>query len=292
MPYIGTQPLTGQFKKLDAITVVNGQAAYTMNYNSAAYKPATANALLVSVNGVIQAAGDAYTINGSTITFTENLVTGDVIDFIIALGDTGSAVTPVDGSVTTAKLANNAITRAKLADDLSGTNLAIDTTSSTFKMTDLSSNAFYRKGTWTPLLTSSGATDGTASIYSGTPQKQSGEYTRIGDTVNVTGRVHLSSSTISYTNGGADNQRLIMHGLPFTISNSDTNYFPSGSVGYFATWTGWLASYTPMALGYPNTKGINFYYADADGVTELHTQYLKRSGADIIVSLTYRTDDA
>lgn len=116
MPYIGTQPLTGQFKKLDAITVVNGQAAYTLNYNSAAYKPATANALLVSVNGVIQAAGDAYTISGSTITFTENLVTGDVIDFIIALGDTGSAVTPVDGSVTTAKLATDAVTTAKIAD--------------------------------------------------------------------------------------------------------------------------------------------------------------------------------
>jgi len=115
MPYIGTQPLTGQFKKLDAITVVNGQAAYTLNHNSAAYKPATANALLVSVNGVIQAAGDAFTISGSTITFTENLVTGDVIDFIIALGDTGSAVTPVDGSVTTAKIADDAVTSDKLA---------------------------------------------------------------------------------------------------------------------------------------------------------------------------------
>ena len=114
MPYIGTQPLTGQFKKLDTISVVNGQAAYTLNYNSAAYKPATANALLVSVNGVIQAAGDAYTISGSTITFTENLVTGDVIDFIIALGDTGSAVTPVDGSVTTAKLGDDSVTKAKI----------------------------------------------------------------------------------------------------------------------------------------------------------------------------------
>ena len=128
MPYIGTQPLTGQFKKLDAITVVNGQAAYTLNYNSAAYKPATANALLVSVNGVIQAAGDAYTISGSTITFTENLVTGDVIDFIIALGDTGSAVTPVDGSVTTAKIADDAVTSDKLAHDLTvQTSLSVPT---------------------------------------------------------------------------------------------------------------------------------------------------------------------
>ena len=128
MPYIGTQPLTGQFKKLDAITVVNGQAAYTMQYNSSNYKPATANALLVSVNGVIQAAGDAYTINGSTITFTENLVTGDTIDFIIALGDTGSAVTPVDGSVTTAKLANDAVTSDKLAHELTvQTSLSVPT---------------------------------------------------------------------------------------------------------------------------------------------------------------------
>ena len=139
MPYIGTQPLTGQFKKLDAITVVNGQAAYTLNHNSAAYKPATANALLVSVNGVIQAAGDAFTISGSTITFTENLVTGDVIDFIIALGDTGSAVTPVDGSVTTAKLGDDSVTKAKIGTteldlatikDSSGTNTAITIDSS------------------------------------------------------------------------------------------------------------------------------------------------------------------
>jgi len=125
MPYIGTQPLTGQFKKLDAISVVNGQAAYTLNYNSAAYKPATANALLVSVNGVIQAAGDAFTISGSTITFTENLVTGDVIDFIIALGDTGSAVTPVDGSVTTAKLGGDSVTEAKLANSLDMQNITL-----------------------------------------------------------------------------------------------------------------------------------------------------------------------
>ena len=135
MPYIGTQPLTGQFKKLDAISVVNGQAAYTLNHNGAAYKPATANALLVSVNGVIQAAGDAFTISGSTITFTENLVTGDVIDFIIALGDTGSAVTPVDGSVTTAKLGDGSVTNAKIdtmaASKLTGALPAIDGSSLT-----------------------------------------------------------------------------------------------------------------------------------------------------------------
>ncbi len=114
MPYIGVAPSSGLFKKLDSISVVNGQAAYTMQYNSANFKPATAEQLIVSVNGVIQAPIDAYTVSGSTITFSENLVTGDSIDFIVALGEVGNTVTPTDGSVDINKMSssimkNNAI---------------------------------------------------------------------------------------------------------------------------------------------------------------------------------------
>lgn len=109
MPYIGKQPQAGQFKKLDSIATVNNQAAYTMQYNSSNFKPASAEQLVVSVNGVIQAPGDAYTISGSTITFSENLVTGDVIDFIVALGEVGNTVTPNDGSVDYAKLSSSIV---------------------------------------------------------------------------------------------------------------------------------------------------------------------------------------
>ena len=105
--YIGKPPATGLFKKLDAITVVNAQAAYTLQYSSSNFKPATAEQLIVSVNGVIQAPGDAYTISGSTLTFSENLVTGDVIDFIIALGEVGNSVTPTDGSVDINKVSSS-----------------------------------------------------------------------------------------------------------------------------------------------------------------------------------------
>ena len=107
MPYIGKAPLAGQFKKLDAITVVNNQAAYTMQYNSSNFKPATAEQIIVSVNGVVQAPADAYTVSGSTITFSENLVTGDVIDFIVALGEVGNTVTPTDGSVDINKMSSS-----------------------------------------------------------------------------------------------------------------------------------------------------------------------------------------
>ena len=105
--YIGKPPATGLFKKLDSITVVNAQAAYTLQYSSSNFKPATAEQLIVSVNGVIQAPGDAYTISGSTITFSENLVTGDVIDFIVALGEVGNTVTPTDGSVDVNKMSSS-----------------------------------------------------------------------------------------------------------------------------------------------------------------------------------------
>ena len=72
--------------KLDAITTVNGQAAYSLTSSSSAYTPSHVNALIVSVNGITQEPGDSFTISGSTITFSPALVTGDVVDYIIDIG--------------------------------------------------------------------------------------------------------------------------------------------------------------------------------------------------------------
>jgi hypothetical protein len=105
MPYIGKQPEIGAYKKLDAITVVNGQAAYTLQSGSANYSPASANHLIVSLNGIIQAPQTSYTVSGSTLTFASNLVTGDVINYILALGDVLDIGTPSDNTVTNDKLA-------------------------------------------------------------------------------------------------------------------------------------------------------------------------------------------
>jgi hypothetical protein len=114
MPYIGKQPAAGQFRKLDSITTVNNQAAYTMQYDSLDFKPAGASHLIVSVNGVIQEPETAFTVSDATITFSENLVTGDVIDFIVSMGEVGSHVVPQDDSVDVNKMSssimkNNAI---------------------------------------------------------------------------------------------------------------------------------------------------------------------------------------
>ena len=117
MAYIGKQPIVGNFQICDAISVVTGQAAYTMQVASTNVNPESANHMLVSLNGVLQKPGSSFTISGSTITFASNLATGDVIDFIILLGDALNLGTPSDGTVTTAKLAADAVTEAKIADD-------------------------------------------------------------------------------------------------------------------------------------------------------------------------------
>lgn len=122
MAYIGREPQIGNFQVCDAISVVNGQAAYTMQVSSVNVSPETANHMLVSLNGVLQKPGSSYTVSGSTITFASNLATGDVIDFIHILGSVLDLGTPSDDTVATASLKANSVTAAKLnADIISGT---------------------------------------------------------------------------------------------------------------------------------------------------------------------------
>ncbi len=104
MAYIGREPQVGNFQVCDAISVVNGQAAYTMQVSSVNVSPETANHMIVSLNGIIQAPGSSYTVSGSTITFASNLVTGDVINFIHILGSVLDLGVPSDSTVSLAKL--------------------------------------------------------------------------------------------------------------------------------------------------------------------------------------------
>ena len=120
MAYIGKQPTIGNFQVCDAISVVNNQAAYTMQVDTVNVSPESANHMIVSLNGVIQKPTDAFTVSGSTITFDSNLVTGDVIDFIQILGNVLDLGVPSDATVSTAKIVDGAVTSAKLASGVGG----------------------------------------------------------------------------------------------------------------------------------------------------------------------------
>ena len=103
MAYIGKEPIVGNFQVCDAISVVNGQAAYTMQVSSTNVVPESANHMLVSLNGILQKPNSSFTVSGSTITFASNLATGDVIDFIMLLGNVLDLGVPSDATVTDAK---------------------------------------------------------------------------------------------------------------------------------------------------------------------------------------------
>ena len=109
MSYIGKTPTVGNFIKLDDITT-SSTNSYTLQHNSVNFSPESANHMLVSLNGVIQAPNTSYTVSGSTITFLPSsgtLSSSDSIDFIMVYGnilDLGVASSVTDSSITKGKL--------------------------------------------------------------------------------------------------------------------------------------------------------------------------------------------
>ena len=108
MPYIGRQLTQGNFIKLDDLqSQFNGtKTTFSLTAGGQTYKPGSGNALLVSLGGVIQEAGSAYTISNDEITFS-NAPTADANIFIIALGNSVSIGVPADNTVSQRQLNPN-----------------------------------------------------------------------------------------------------------------------------------------------------------------------------------------
>ena len=108
MPYIGRQLTQGNFIKLDDLQSQFDGSKTTFNLTTGgnSYKPGSANALLVSLGGVIQEVGTSFTVNNDQITFS-NPPTADAQIFIIALGNSVTIGTPADGTINATKLNAN-----------------------------------------------------------------------------------------------------------------------------------------------------------------------------------------
>ena len=101
MPYIGrgTDKLSN-VEVLDNITF-DGSSSYTLQKGGSNFTPSSANTLLVSIDGVVQAGN--FTVSGSTIDFGTAVAGTSTCDFILHYG-IGLITTPADGTVTSAKL--------------------------------------------------------------------------------------------------------------------------------------------------------------------------------------------
>ena len=104
--WISKDPSTASnIREIDDISSsFNGSTtAFTLNVAANAVEPANVQQLIISVGGVMQNAGDDYTVSGSTLTFT-TAPTAGLTFFGTLLGTALSLNTVADGSVSPGSL--------------------------------------------------------------------------------------------------------------------------------------------------------------------------------------------
>ena len=88
MPYIGQEPLTGQYIILDDISSSFDGSTVTFNLTNGTEPvyPQTEQNLIVSISGIYQYPRDAYMISSNQITFTSAPLATDTFSGVV-LGD-------------------------------------------------------------------------------------------------------------------------------------------------------------------------------------------------------------
>jgi hypothetical protein len=112
MPFIGNTPDVNftSFAKQDLTGVTGSPAKRGFTLTHAV---ANANEIEVFVNNVRQEPTEAYTVSGTGLTMTGDVETSDDF-YIIYLGKAIQTTVPPDGSVSTAKIADSAVTNVKI----------------------------------------------------------------------------------------------------------------------------------------------------------------------------------
>ena len=152
MAYIGRQPTIGNYVKCSALVADGSTTTFTLtnSTNGESVVPGSENNMLVSVSGVIQNPGTAFTVSDNQITFTVAPGASDTIDFIVILGDALAIGEPSDNTVTNAKLVDGTISNAKLANNsitINGTSINLGASGDIVAGTD-----------WQPVITADGST--------------------------------------------------------------------------------------------------------------------------------------
>ena len=124
MGYVGNQTTTA-FTSMDKQDIAgNGGTSYTLSHSVA-----NANEIEVFVNNVRQEPSVAYSVSGTTLTMTGNVASTDDF-YVVFQGKAVGTIVPPDGSVGTAKIADDAVTNAKIdtvaASKLTGALPALD----------------------------------------------------------------------------------------------------------------------------------------------------------------------
>jgi hypothetical protein len=107
MAYVGKAPQTGAYQILDDVSgsfTGSTPGPFNLTVGGTAVSPGNEASVIISLSGVVQAPITAFSITGSTISFTSNPASTDTF-FGVVLGDTFDIGTPTDATVTAGSLA-------------------------------------------------------------------------------------------------------------------------------------------------------------------------------------------
>ena len=158
----GLSPIVSQSFTGDGSTV-----NFTLSQN------ATTDGVLISINGVVQSPGTAYTVSGTTLTFTEAPLTGDVIDVRLlsaavdatVLSDVNTSVSVNDVSET-ANVTINGTLIAQVSNValLPGSNIAYDVGSSSINWRNIYASSFLGTGSIASITNSAPASNSATGV--------------------------------------------------------------------------------------------------------------------------------
>jgi hypothetical protein len=280
MAYIGRDTdKISNVEVLDNITF-DGSSSYTLQKNSVNFTPSSANTLLLSIDGVVQAGN--FTVSGSTIDFGTAVAGTSTCDFVLHYG-VGLITSVSDGTVTTAKLADSSVSLAKLtatgtkdattflrgdntfaaaglngwSEDGANNNLLPASSSAGIYLGVNSATAAnllddYEEGTWTPTFVSNGSTLSNISV-------QKANYTKIG-------RMIWIEANVQYTGSSLSGNFIVGDGLPFT--SAQQNIIINGT---FSVHPGSGDTNQDVGAAGSHDSNTNFFMVPAD----LNNRYLK-----------------
>jgi len=108
MSYIGSVPAVGKFQVLDDISSSfdGAETTFDLTVSGAAVTIENEANCIIAVGNLVQQPKEAYTVSGSSITFTEAPLSTDSF-FGTVLGSVQNVGTPSDGTVTASTLSSS-----------------------------------------------------------------------------------------------------------------------------------------------------------------------------------------
>ena len=216
MAYIGAGvSKTSDIKRVTFATSTTGSGPFALGWT-----PDSEASTTVSINGVKQHDG-SFTLSGANLTITETLVSGDELE-VVGIAHVGGTIIPMDGSVSTAKLADDSVTAAKVTLPLGVKILTGITTTYEITVADMADT--------THLVVFFAASSSAYSIKCPTAANMSGKIITVINTVAGTGDVNLIHNAGGNITGLATN----LDALPSyasVVSDGTNVYMMTHSLG-------------------------------------------------------------